>query len=99
MSNDREAAYPPPDYKAERWEHRYYAMQNGYYWAPCPVCGEWTGGHEKPHGAVRLTTCKTGSHVLTCNACKPDYLHLPWEDMPVIEGHPRHIEWRKEQGI
>ena len=26
--------------------HHAYATMNGYFWLPCPVCGEPFGGHE-----------------------------------------------------
>lgn len=26
--------------------HKLYAKLNGYFWLPCPVCGEYFGGHE-----------------------------------------------------
>lgn len=29
-----------------RFIHRLYAYCLGYFWLPCPVCGEYTGGHE-----------------------------------------------------
>lgn len=29
-----------------RWAHRIYAWLGGYFWLPCPVCGEHFSGHE-----------------------------------------------------
>lgn len=29
-----------------RWQHHLWARLNGYFWLPCPVCGEMFGGHE-----------------------------------------------------
>ncbi len=29
-----------------RWCHRVYAWFAGYFWLPCPVCGQMFGGHE-----------------------------------------------------
>jgi len=29
-----------------RWLHRLYAWTLGYFWAPCPLCGRYFGGHE-----------------------------------------------------
>lgn len=26
--------------------HRVYARLGGYFWAPCPLCGTYYGGHE-----------------------------------------------------
>jgi hypothetical protein len=32
--------------KILRMWHENYAKKNGYFWLPCPVCGEHFGGHE-----------------------------------------------------
>jgi hypothetical protein len=29
-----------------RWMHRAYARLGGYFWLPCPLCGQYSGGHE-----------------------------------------------------
>jgi hypothetical protein len=29
-----------------RWVHRLYAVVFGYFWSPCPICGQHFGGHE-----------------------------------------------------
>jgi hypothetical protein len=29
-----------------RWLNRVYANAVGYFWLPCPLCGEMFGGHE-----------------------------------------------------
>jgi hypothetical protein len=29
-----------------RWAHRLYADLTGFFWAPCPLCGRMSGGHE-----------------------------------------------------
>lgn len=29
-----------------------YANRNGYFWLPCPVCGEYYGGQEKSSGGI-----------------------------------------------
>jgi hypothetical protein len=31
-----------------RWLHKTYANVMGYFWIPCPSCGEMFGGHETP---------------------------------------------------
>lgn len=33
--------------------HRWYARREGYFFLPCPVCGEWFGGHEIAHLETR----------------------------------------------
>jgi hypothetical protein len=43
--------------KFKRLYHRIYAWWFGYFWLPCPVCGEYFGGHEWGHdsrGSVSL---------------------------------------------
>jgi hypothetical protein len=32
--------------RAPRWFHQFYAKAGGYFWAPCPNCGRYFGGHE-----------------------------------------------------
>jgi len=32
--------------KINRYFNKLYANINGYFWLPCPVCGEYMGGHE-----------------------------------------------------
>ena len=38
-----------------RWFHRAWAHFFGYFWIPCPVCGEMFGGHEAS-GAQRIVS-------------------------------------------
>ena len=52
-----------------RWAHRLYAHVAGYFWLPCPLCGEHFGGHEwqfdlcasipGPRPGVRTGVCPT----------------------------------------
>lgn len=39
----------------ERGQARAYAEQNGYFWLPCILCGNWGGGQEASGGCVMLT--------------------------------------------
>lgn len=32
--------------KRPRWLQRFWAWLNSYFWLPCPLCGEYFGGHE-----------------------------------------------------
>jgi len=32
--------------KWPRFIHRIYANISGYFWHPCPICGNYFGGHE-----------------------------------------------------
>lgn len=35
-----------PPHWAPRWWHHFYAVSHCYFWLPCPLCGNHTGGHE-----------------------------------------------------
>jgi len=51
--------------------NKLYAMANGYFWMPCPLCGQYFGGHEwrdydgKPSSIS--TGCYTGKGI--CPDC------------------------------
>jgi hypothetical protein len=47
-----------------RWFHKCYAAVLGYFWIPCPQCGEDFGGHEAA-GSVHLN----GKRQLVCAQC------------------------------
>ena len=34
-----------------RWMHRFYAKFMGYFWLPCPICGEYFAGYEPDAGS------------------------------------------------
>ena len=51
--------------KFPRWVHRVWARVFGYFWSPCPECGEMFGGHEWRAVAVHE---KTGLGV--CPRCE-----------------------------
>jgi hypothetical protein len=42
----RRALVPKPPGNAPRSWHEWYAKTFGYFWLPCPLCGEEFGGHE-----------------------------------------------------
>jgi hypothetical protein len=42
---------------------RLYAFWGGYFWLPCPVCGEHFGGHESGFGSV---LCEDGRAYVVC---------------------------------
>lgn len=44
----------PPNPDAPREAHRKYANAHGYFWMPCPRCGQYFGGHEWGGEAVRF---------------------------------------------
>lgn len=37
-----------------RWFHKLYAHIAGYFWIPCPICGQMFGGHEIDADATAL---------------------------------------------
>lgn len=37
-----------------RWLNRAWASLNGYFWLPCPACGELFGGHEHSWATVTI---------------------------------------------
>ena len=47
-----------------RWLHRLYSELLGYFWLPCPLCGEMFGGHERFHHYY----CPSCNSMLAC--CK-----------------------------
>ena len=52
------------DWRRPRWAHRRYAYALGYFWLPCPVCGEPFGGHEHTTEALFGTTLAMGGYMV-----------------------------------
>lgn len=48
-----------------RRKEQVYAFTHSYFWLPCPLCGDYFGGHEA-HGSM-YQGC--GSGVLVCLRC------------------------------
>jgi len=48
-------------------ERKAYANQHGYFWLPCPICGEYFGGHET--NCDRHFTSLDGRHWSICPKC------------------------------
>ena len=55
-----------------RWIHRIYALGNGYFWRPCPICGKGFGGHESAETGL-MTSLTSG--VLVCRNCEAEAKH------------------------
>ena len=53
--------------KLPRWMHHLYAFVFGYFWEPCPICGEMFGGHEWHQGNDLMTSLYDGVGV--CPNC------------------------------
>lgn len=51
-----------------RFLHYLHAHLNGYFWLPCPLCGNKFGGHEK--GGSFYSRDKPGEGQMTCVNCK-----------------------------
>jgi hypothetical protein len=55
-------------HKLNRWYNHFYADLNGYFWLPCPICGEYFGGHEWKDGeGIMNWSTMTGKGV--CKNC------------------------------
>jgi hypothetical protein len=73
-----------------RFLHRFWAWLNGYFWAPCPVCGRMFGGHEAFWRGLRISK---GSWRSICGS--PDCLYVAEIRNRVVEkreGWPRIFE-------
>lgn len=46
-----------------RWLNKWYANWFGYFWLPCPLCGEFFGGHEGIFVGLR------GNQKAVCSEC------------------------------
>ena len=49
-----------------RFFNKIYAIIFGYFWLPCPICGEYFGGHEES-GTLYISYIEGES---TCKNCK-----------------------------
>ena len=66
--------------------NKIYAKVFGYFWIPCPICGQMFGGHEwKSYDGMSsaIRTGKPGINKGICKDCtlkglgdKPDYIFL-----------------------
>ena len=54
--------------KQPRWLQKIRAFLGGYFWRPCPLCGEYFGGHEWGDNCVLMTGVNEGKGV--CNNCR-----------------------------
>lgn len=55
-----------------RFLHKLYANLFGYYWIPCPLCGEYMGGHEHSWKESGHLDLGDGRGKTTCRDCKED---------------------------
>lgn len=52
-----------------RWWARFRAAIGGYFFLPCPICGEMFGGHEWKGGSIYPYPGSPGHGVGICPAC------------------------------
>lgn len=69
--------------------HQFYAWLCGYFWMPCPKCGEMFGGHQhRPFGAhVKVMEADGEHHYCVCPAC----------DTPELRAENQR-EWQEHTG-
>ena len=51
-----------------RMLNKWYAKAMGYFWTPCPICGEEFGGHEYVSGTSLCVSPSSG--LCVCKKCK-----------------------------
>lgn len=68
-----------------RWANRLYAAAVGYFWLPCPICGQMFGGHE--YGSASVPTGRVGEAHLAC------WRHRSVAE--VLDTHRRRFEFRR----
>lgn len=53
--------------------HRLYAYLFGYFWLPCPKCGQMFGGHEWGSGTVETEDFNVRRAICPDCEASPDY--------------------------
>lgn len=63
--------------KLPRWVHRLWAFFFGYFWLPCPLCGEKFGGYEwrvdEPSSSIMLSWSEGHGVCPNCHAAAKEY--------------------------
>ena len=63
--------------KLPRWLHKLYANFMGYFWLPCPLCGQMTGGHEwktnDPNCSIMTSWSKGKGVCPNCHEAAKEY--------------------------
>lgn len=74
--------------KNKKWWWKYrrlnhlYAVLGAYFWHPCPLCGEYFGGHEWLYGNSLMTSPNTGKCV--CPNCGEKAKKANMENFPSL---------------
>lgn len=55
-----------------RLYHKKYADLFGYFWLPCPICGEMMGGHEWKEGSIQVLQDEHAGKCC-CTSCVKKY--------------------------
>jgi len=58
--------------KIPRICHKMWADFFGYFWCPCPVCGEYWGGHEYSFEKSGTLYYAPDRGTITCKNCKEE---------------------------
>lgn len=80
-----------------RWMHHAYANVCGFFWLPCRLCGEYSGGHEwrdidGKSSVIRDPDDPPGMYEGICPACTREGRGIDrWEDLA-------GATWRKVEG-
>ena len=64
--------------KLPRWLHHWFANFWGYFWLPCPRCGEYFGGHEDGYGIIPDLSCTTSRYWGVCPDCTKSWQRGEW---------------------
>jgi hypothetical protein len=62
-----------PAKDAPREQHEAYAKENQFFWAPCPRCGKYFGGHEIANGEGGHWWTSPSEGKITCSDCPGNY--------------------------
>lgn len=52
-----------------RFFHHRYASKHGYFWIPCPLCGQHFGGHESGADIPDPTDAHQRRYLVVCSRC------------------------------
>jgi hypothetical protein len=80
-------------HKLNRIYNFFSANLRGYFWKPCPICGEYFGGHE--HSDITLMDSTSSGH-LVCKDCSQKAFEANKENFPDIF---KNWNWEDYQSI
>lgn len=73
--------------KLPRWSHKLYAKTFGYFWLPCPICGEYFGGHEVKYGTPSVPVGRRARTVCPKQECASEAMNRnfnSWYKVPIF---------------